>query len=70
MNVSFWDNQTARAFRTQLFDEHGGFSSAKYGGREAIEELIEIARRNTYKRDENQPLQGSIYAIEPSDWAK
>jgi cardiolipin synthase A/B len=70
MNVSFWDNQTARAFRTQLFDEHGGFSSAKYDGREAIEELIEIARRNTYKRGNNQPLQGFIYAIEPSDWAK
>ena len=25
MNVSFWDAQTARAFRIQLFNEHGGF---------------------------------------------
>ena len=24
MNVSFWDAQTARAFRTQLFNEHRG----------------------------------------------
>jgi hypothetical protein len=39
-------------------------------GGEAIEKLIEIARRNSYKREENQPLQGFIYAIAPSNWAK
>ncbi len=70
MNVSFWDAQTARVFRTQLFDEHGGFSSAEYGGREAIEELMEIARRNSDRREENQPLQGFLYAISPRTWAK
>jgi len=70
MNVSFWDTKTARAFRTQLFDEHGGFSSAQYGGREAIEELMVIARHNSDRREENQPLQGFIYAISPSVWAK
>ena len=70
MNVSFWDTQATRAFRIQLFDEHGGFSSAQYGGREAIEELIEIARQNSDKREETQPLQGFIYAISPSAWAK
>ncbi|MEC7924745.1 MAG: hypothetical protein VYB80_05970, partial [Actinomycetota bacterium] len=63
MNVSFWDTQTSRAFRIQLFDEHGGFSSAEYGGREAIEELMEIARQNSDKREETLPLQCFIYAI-------
>ncbi len=70
MNVSFWDRQTASAFRTRLFDEHGGFSSAEYGGREAIQELMKIAQQNTVKRSKNQPLQGFLYAIEPSEWAK
>ena len=70
MNVSFWDTQTARAFRIQLFNEQGGFSSAKYDGREAIEELIEIARHNSYRREENKPLQGFICAISPNTWAK
>ena len=70
MNVSFWDAQTARAFRVQLFDEHGGFSSAEYGGREAIEELMNIAGRNSDRREKNQSLQGFIYAISPSAWAK
>ena len=70
MNVSFWDNHTARGFRTQLFDEHGGFSSGQYDGREALEELIKIADENRRKRKENQPLQGFIYAIDPKNWAK
>ena len=70
MNVSFWDNFTTRAFRTQLFDEHGGFSSDQYDGREALEELIKIADENRSKREENQPLQGFIYAIDPKSWAK
>lgn len=70
MNVSFWDNLTTRTFRTQLFDEHGGFSSDQYDGREALEELIKIADENRSKREENQPLQGFIYAIDPKNWAK
>ena len=70
MNVSFWDNFTTRAFRTQLFDEHGGFFSGSYGGREALEELIKIADENRSKREENRPLQGFIYAIDPKNWAK
>jgi len=70
MNVSFWDKQTASAFRTRLFDEHGGFSSAEYDGREAIQELMKIAQQNTIRRSKNQPLQGFLYAIEPSEWAK
>ena len=70
MNVSFSDNLTTRTFRTQLFDEHGGFSSGQYDGREALEELIKIADENRSKREENQPLQGFIYAIDPKNWAK
>jgi len=70
MNVSFWHEQTARTLRTQLFDEHGGFSSGEFEGRQAVEKLIEIAQNNTSKRKEHQPLQGFIYAIEPNHWAK
>ena len=70
MNVSFWHEQTARTLRTQLFDEHGGFSSGELEGRQAIEKLIEIAQKNASNREENQLLQGFIYAIEPNNWAK
>ena len=70
MNVSFWHEQTARTLRTQLFDEHGGFSSGEFEGRQAVEKLIEIARKNTSKREEHQLLQGFIYAIEPNNWAR
>ena len=70
MNVSFWHELTARTLRTQLFDEHGGFSSGELEGRQAIEKLIEIAEKNTANREDGQPLQGFIYAIEPNNWAK
>tara|TARA_B100000686_G_scaffold317082_1_gene365538 strand:- start:3602 stop:4945 length:1344 start_codon:yes stop_codon:yes gene_type:complete len=70
MNVSFWDQHLVRSLRVRLFDEHGGFNSAQYDARTALQTLIDIAHRNTEKRAKNKPLQGFIYAIESDNWAK
>ncbi|MFN2376447.1 MAG: phosphatidylserine/phosphatidylglycerophosphate/cardiolipin synthase family protein [Candidatus Binatia bacterium] len=78
MNVTTWDRGVAAALRRELAAEHLG---AEAGQQDAAsgDDLADDARAfglmreraldNRQRRREGLPLVGSVYAIEPSEWA-
>ena len=69
MNISFWDAETARAFRARQVDEQGGFPSVGMDGRTAMARLMEVARENSQRRMAGEDLNAFACAIQPAGWA-
>ena len=69
MNVSFWDGDLVRGFRSRLVGEQGGFDAVGMSGVEAIDRLAGVARANADRRAADDVLQGFACAIDPSTWA-
>jgi phosphatidylserine/phosphatidylglycerophosphate/cardiolipin synthase-like enzyme len=71
LNVTTWDSDVASRLRGELMAEHlgDGVPAVPDDDRRAIGLLRERARDNRQRRRDGLALKGSLYAIEPGEWA-
>lgn len=72
LNVTAWDQDVASKLRAELIAEHVGPEAPLASlddDRRALALLRDRARENRERRREGLAMLGSIYAIEPSEWA-
>ena len=68
LNASFWDKQTVRNFRNDLFKEHLGVDISNLTDMEALKLFKETARDNTMRRVRGEKLQGLAFQLDPNHY--
>ena len=68
LNVSFWNEKTARAFRNALFNEHLGVVVSHMTDIDAMKYFKETARENTLRRVRGEALQGLVFQLDPAHY--
>ncbi|MFN2426757.1 MAG: phospholipase D-like domain-containing protein, partial [Candidatus Binatia bacterium] len=72
LNVTTWDRSVASRLRDELMAEHLGEMDASRvpdDDRVAVRMFRERALENAQRRRDGRPMNGSIYAIQPHEWA-
>eukprot|EP01121_Diplochlamys_sp_Union-15-3_P006615 TRINITY_DN17111_c0_g1_i1.p1 TRINITY_DN17111_c0_g1~~TRINITY_DN17111_c0_g1_i1.p1 ORF type:complete len:272 (+),score=42.97 TRINITY_DN17111_c0_g1_i1:54-869(+) len=68
LNISIWDNATAKSLRNQLFSEHLHKDSSSLDAVEAVKTFQSIAIDNRKRFKENNSLQGHAFALDVSNY--
>jgi len=68
LNVSFWNEKTARAFRNALFNEHLGVVVSHMTDIDAMKYFKETAWENTLRRVRGEALQGLVFQLNPAHY--
>jgi len=70
INASFWQRETVRALRCELFHEHLGSDTAGLDDVAAQRLFRERARENQSLRKRGEPLEGLTFAIDPGEYGR
>ncbi len=70
LNASFWHQETVRALRVELLQEHLGLDTAGVDDREALQLYRDVAHANRARRASGEPLSGLAYAIDPAEYVR
>jgi phosphatidylserine/phosphatidylglycerophosphate/cardiolipin synthase-like enzyme len=70
LNASFWHQETVRALRVELLQEHLGLDTAGVDDRGALQLYRDVAHANRARRASGEPMSGLAYAIDPAEYAK
>jgi phosphatidylserine/phosphatidylglycerophosphate/cardiolipin synthase-like enzyme len=65
LNASFWHEETVRALRRDLLQEHLGVDTGGLDDRSAMALYREVTRKNADRRSRGAPLEGLAFAIDP-----